>query len=516
MNTTNAWSRRRLLGTGLAAGAAGLTHLGAPLTRALAAGGPAAGDEWSADFAARLATEPMLLGWKGADADRLGGEARIEGRMPPDLRGTFYRNGPGVHERFGIRYRHWFDGDGMVQAFRFDGAAVSHRGRVLHTPKLAFEDAAGRRVYPGFATVVDPGARVRGPDDLNPANTSILDHHGELLALWEGGSASVLDRETLAWRSFKSWADGFEGVPFTAHPKVEPDGTLWAFGLSYFPAPRLVLYHVAPDGTLVRAAVLDVGPLGMAHDFVVTGRHLVIVFPPLVFAPEAARDGAFLDAFAWRPGIGSRALVIAKDDFDHRSWHQLPAGFGFHHGNGWEDAGGTIRFDLCVAPDPTLMTERLRYIMRGEVRPAAPERYAGFTLRPGGRSEVEATPDWAEFPRVAPAVVGRRNRYVYTLGADEDEDGPVLQRLEKRDLEGGRVDTFDFGSGTIPEEHVFVPRRGGRSEDDGWLVGTFLDFESGVSGVAVFDARRVADGPVARARLDYPLPLGFHGHFSPA
>ena len=515
MKTMDTWSRRRLLGASVAAGAAGLTHMAAPFTRALA-GGAAAGDDWSAEFAARLASNPMLLGWKGASADRLDGAARIEGRLPAALRGTFYRNGPAVHERFGLRYRHWFDGDGMVQAFRFDGAAVTHRGRVLETPKLARERVAGRRAYPGFGTVVDHGASVRGPDDLNPANTSILDHHGELLALWEAGSASVLDRETLAWRDFKSWGEGLEGVPFTAHPKVEPDGTLWAFGAGYLPAERLVLYQVAPDGSLVKAAVVDAGPLGMVHDFVVTERHLVIVLPPLVFNREAVRDGAFLDAFAWRPEHGSRALVIAKDDFGSRRWHQLPAGFGFHHGNGWEEAGGAVRFDHCVAADPTLMTDRFRYIMRGEVRPAAPERYSRFTLYPDGRSDVEATSDWAEFPRVAPAVVGRRNRYVYTLGADEDADGPVLHRLEKRDLERGTLDAFDFGSGVVPEEHVFVAWRDAGSEDDGWLVGTFLDYERGVSGVAVFDARRIGDGPIARASLDYPLPLGFHGHFSPA
>ena len=514
MKTMNTWSRRRLLGTGLAAGAAGLTHLAAPFTRALA--GAKRVDEWSAGFTARLASNPALLGWKGVASDRLAGTARIEGRLPPDLRGTFHRNGPAVHERFGLRYRHLFDGDGMVHAFRFDGAAVTHRGRVLETPKLARERAAGRRVHAGFGTAVENAAPVRGPDDLNPANTSIVDHHGKLLALWEAGSASVLDRETLAWREFKSWGAGLEGVPFTAHPKVEADGTLWAFGASYLPAERLVLYEIAPDGSLVKAAVVDAGPLGMVHDFVVTGRHLVIVLPPLVFDPEALRDGAFLDAFAWRPEQGARALVIAKDDFESRRWYPLPAGFGFHHGNGWEEAGGTIRFDHCVAPDPTLVTERLRYIMRGEVRPASPARYTRFVLHPDGRSDFEMTPGWAEFPRVAPAVVGRRNRYAYTLGADEDTDGLALHRLEKRDLERGTVDAFDFGSGVIPEEHVFVPRRDAGPEDDGWLVGTFLDYERGVSGVAVFDARRVGDGPVARAWLDYSFPLGFHGQFSPA
>ena len=515
-DSTNVWSRRRLLGSSLIVGAAaGLTQVAAPLVRAFAA--ESADGDWSAEFAARLAANPMLLGWKSVAADRLAGTARIEGRLPPGLEGTLYRNGPAVHERFGLRYRHKFDGDGMAQAFRFGGGEVSHRARVLYTPKLAREDAEGRRVYPGFATTVDRGAPIRGPDDLNTANTSILDHHGELLALWEGGSASVLDRETLAWRGFKSWGEGLEGMPFTAHPKVDADGTVWAFGLSYFPAMRIVLYRIAPDGELVRAEVIDAGRLGMAHDFVVTERHLVIVIPPFVFEPEAARDGAaFVDAFAWRPELGSRVLVVSKEDFGERRWHQLPAGFGFHHGNGWEDAGGVIRYDHCIAADPTVVTERARFIMRGELRHASPERYSRFTLYPDGRAAtVETTPGWAEFPRVAPAVTARRNRYVYTLGAREAEDDTWFHRVEKRDLEHGTVDTFDFGEGVMPEEHVFVPRPAPRYEDDGWLVGTFLAFEQGVTGVSVFDARRVGDGPVARGWLDYPLPLGLHGHFSP-
>ena len=162
------------------------------------------------------------------------------------------------------------------------------------------------------------------------------------------------------------------------------------------------------------------------------------------------------------------------------------------------------------------MSERFRYIMRGELRAAAPERYTRFTLYPDGRSDVEATPEWAEFPRVAPAVVGRRNRYVYTLGESDDGGEVPLRRVERRDLERGTLDGFDFGPGVIPEEHVFVPRRNAGAEDDGWLVGTFLDYARGVSGVTVFDPRRIGEGPIARAWLDYPLPLGFHGHFSPA
>ena len=474
----------------------------------------AAEPSWSDEFARALEADPELLGWRGARADRFECAARVEGHLPEELRGTFYRNGPAVHERFGLRYRHPFDGDGMVQAFRFDGRGLVHRARVLATPKLVRETEAGRRLYSGFGTEVHGGAQVRRPDDVNTANISVLDHHGELLALWEGGSASMLDPETLAWRGFKVWGASLEGLPFTAHPKVEPDGTLWAFGVNLVPVRALLLYHIAADGTVVKALPVDAGPLGFVHDFVVTRRHLVIVIPPLVLDP-AWSGGALLDALAWRPGLGSRVLVVDKDDFNARRWYQLPPAFGFHHGNGWEDANGVIRFDHCIADDATLMTATMRGIMRGEFERGTPERYTRFTLHPDGRTDIETTGEEAEFPRVAPAVAGRRNRYVYTIGTSSlGRSRWPLRRVVKHDLESGASDSFDYGPGIIAEEHVFVPRPAPRGEDDGWLVGPFLDYAKGVTGLGVFDARKVADGPVARAWLDYPVPLAFHGQLS--
>ncbi|MCY4041398.1 MAG: carotenoid oxygenase family protein, partial [Gammaproteobacteria bacterium] len=75
------------------------------------------------------------------------------------------------------------------------------------------------------------------------------------------------------------------------------------------------------------------------------------------------------------------------------------------------------------------------------------------------------------------------------------------------------LQAFDFGAGKIPEEHVFVPSGESNDEDAGWLVGTVLDYQHEVSGLNVFDAQHVEDGPLATAWLPYPMPLGFHGCF---
>ena len=58
---------------------------------------------------------------------------RVEGSLPPELRGTLYRNGPGLLTRLGQRYAHWFDGDGAISAVRFEDGAAHGAVRVLET-----------------------------------------------------------------------------------------------------------------------------------------------------------------------------------------------------------------------------------------------------------------------------------------------------------------------------------------------------------------------------------------------
>ncbi len=499
-------NRRQFVAASTAAGIAQI--LGAPATGS--AGQEVSG--WGKDFGEKLARDSRLLGWSTPQSDRLESIAlEIEGNLPEGLRGVFRRNGPAAHSRHGHHYRHWFDGDGMIQEFRFSDAGLSHRGRMIATPKIVREDAAGSRLFPGFATPVEGMASMRGPDDMNAANISVIDHHGELMALWEGGSASVLERETLDWKHFKSWGGDWKGTPFTAHPKVEADGTLWAFGYAMHPSSVLILYHVSGSGGLIKAAVIPERHLGMVHDFVVTSRHLVLVIPPFEF--DLGRGGSFLDSHVWRPELGSRALVVSKDDFDDRRWVQLPAGFGFHHGNGWEDSSGNIHFDHCISKDVSLVDDAFRHIMRGEFRHADAPRYTEFVLHADGRVDIEESREPAEFPQIAGRLVGLRNRFVFTLGPGEGLEW-IPRTLDRRDHRTGVKESYDFGDDRVPEEHVFVPFPEGSAEDDGWLVGTFLAHRRGISGVTVFDARGISDGPIATAWLPYPIPLGFHGQFS--
>ena len=478
---------------------------------ALMATGAAAGIR--EDFAQALARDPRLLGFATAWAESLSAAlTTLSGRLPPGLAGVLWRNGPAEHERFGHRYRHWFDGDGMVQAFALADGSARHRARILDTPKRRRETRAGKRIVPAFGT---PGTGpLLGPDDMNAANTSILAHSGRLLALWEGGSALEVDPETLAAGRFAVWRPDLAGLPFSAHPKVEPDGTLWNIGFVTRPRPSLLFYRIDRNGKLVKANLVHAGPLGMVHDFVVTARHLVLLLPPFVLEPE--RHGTFLDSHVWRPQLGTRALTVDKNTLEPVRRHELPPGFHFHHGNGWEEPDGTIRLDLCQSSDPRFVTEDFRHVMRGAARfDSAHPRYRRAVLRPDGTASIEdGAPGVAEFPRIDPRYTGRRHRTLFALAGEVGGEGWPLRRIARLDPERGETDGWAYPRHQAPEEHVFVPR--GETEGDGWLIGPFLDIRRRATGLNVFEAARVSDGPLWRGILPYPVPLGLHGTFAPA
>ncbi|MET0543916.1 MAG: carotenoid oxygenase family protein [Variovorax sp.] len=468
----------------------------------------AAPQNWQAQFDA--SNVPWKPAFQTPAGDLPSTVATVRGRFPDAVAGTLYRIGPAGHDLGGERYHHWFDGDGMVHKFVIEGSTVRHQGRYVATAKRTAEVRAGRRLTEGFGTTFPGIEAVTSPDAMNVANINVLPVGGELLALWEGGSATKLDPRTLETLGLKTWRADLAGVPFSAHPRVDPDGTVWNFGVSSGNG-LLVLYEIAPDGALRRAEALPLADLPMIHDFAMTSRHLVFLLPPLVYdAQRRAAGASFLDAHAWRPEIGMRALVIDKQDWKRRQVLSLPAGFLFHLGNAWEEetAGGTvIHVDYVRSNDAASVLSQTREVMRGDlVRGDGPRlTLARLDLGTGKASQVEL-PVEAEFPRIDPRRVGQRHRHV--IHATQTRGGlPFWGAIARTDVESGATQRFSHGPHTLVEEQLFVPDGNG----PGWVLGTALDCAQGRTLLSCFAADALADGPVAQATLPCALPLGLHG-----
>ena len=494
--------RRDWLKAGLAAG--GLPWL-APLA------GRAAGPErWQARFEA--SREPWTSAFATPPGDFPLTPAAVRGRFPDAVAGTLYRNGPAGHDLGGERYHHWFDGDGMVHRLVIEGSEVRHQGRYVATAKRMAEVRAGRRLEEGFGTVFEDSEAPASPDSMNVANIGVLPLGGELLALWEGGSATRLDPRTLETRGLKTWRADLAGAPFSAHPRVEPDGTVWNFGV-HAHRGLLLLYEIAPGGALRRAGAVPIHDLPMVHDFAVTEKHLVFLLPPLVYDPQRRAAGAsVLDAHVWRPGPGLRALVMDKADWARRQEFRLPAGFLFHLGNAWEEQTGrgtVIHLDYARSADARGLLVDTREVMRGRLGGTAGPRLtaAALHLGTGQASQTDLGID-AEFLGIDRRRVGRRHRQVFhATGAKGG--WPMWSAIAVTDVETGASQRFSHGPHTIVEEHLFVPDGNG----PGWLIGTVHDLAQKKTVLSCFSAGALNDGPVAQATLPYALPLGLHGAF---
>ncbi|MGL5839698.1 MAG: carotenoid oxygenase family protein [Sphingorhabdus sp.] len=474
-------TRRQFLGTGLIAGAAIITP-----EIALAGSTPRGWALGVADVEADVPQETLTL---------------VQGRAPRDFAATLYRNGPAKFRRTKGEAGHWFDGDGLVRRWQIQDGQATLAARFVDTPKRRLETRLDAIVQPGFGTPSRPGSVLNGPDDTNAANTSMLAANGQVFALWEGGSPMQIDPDTLATLGPKTFRRDLKQMPFSAHPRIEPDGTIWNFGGN---GKATFIWKLNPDGGLAQAQMIAIDRKSYFHDFTMTARHLVFVLQPWV---QEGLKFPLSTAMAWKPEMGTQVLVIDKDDFSKRRIFELPAFAFFHLGDGWEEKDGTIRFDGCLEADPTFGQKAASALLRGQYIPSPAPMLTQIVLHANGRAEMRPAGTTAEFPASDRRLAGQAR--TLTAHVTGYRSTPFPHAIALWDWNKGRDDKYDFGDHQLTEEFLFIPR--GAGERDGWLIGTTLNLKQSKSELHLLDARKVKDGPVATWRASLPLPMGFHG-----
>ena len=470
-----------------------------------------AGDPWFTGFHASRRTSPWLAAFEDVPFESLPRRAlSVRGKVPKGLAGALYRTGPGRMERNGLRYRHWFDGDGLLHAWRLDHTGVTHEARMIATTKYEREKAAGRFLVNGAGTVIPGSVPIRNNDDLNTANTAVLAHAGSLYALWEGGSAWELDARNLRGRGAKTWRDDLAHLPFSAHPIADSDGSLWNFGLvSYSAEPQLVLWRLDADGGVRDFAMRKLPFRGYIHSFASTSRHLAFVLHPWVWTADA--PGAFFDALQWQPGLGSRLIVIDKADLSKAREFELPAGMTYHWADAYE-SGSSVELYGCWYDDGGKLNDSIASLMRGGpvAKPVPSTLVRVRADLASGKAALERLPqNDVEFP-AWDARDARASR-LYMPAQRASNSANWHDSLVAVDRARERIDAYRFGDHVMVEEHRFVPATGDTGK--GWLVGTSLDWKAQQTCLTVFDAAELAAGPVCEARLPHTVPLGFHGCF---
>ena len=450
----------------------------------------------------------------------------VEGEIPRELSGAYYRNGP--NPQFAPRGRyHWFDGDGMIHGFFFENGRCDYRNRWVRTQRFEAERAAGEALFGGLGDMTAGDPRAVGLSG-NAANTNIVWHAGRLLALWEAGLPHELDPRTLSTRgpwdfdgalvrridpALAGNADGVVPGIMTAHPKLDPDtGEMLFFG--YSPIPPYLVYLVADrDGRLVRSEPIDVPFASMMHDFITTESHVIFPVFPAVFDLSLIEQGG--SPLAWRPERGTHIGVMPRDGGNADVvWFESDPCYVFHPMNAHSD-GERVVAEVARYP-------RLPLFGVDGAAPATLHRWT-LDLASGTVKEEPLDDCPCEFPRLDERFAGKAYRHGYSGGGVRSlsagqrfDEGPVFDSVLHYDLQRGTKRAHTLPAGDSLGEPVFVPRSATAEEGDGFLLVLAHRGAENRSDLLVLDATRVDAAPLATVKLPHRIPYGFHGNWRQA
>lgn len=437
----------------------------------------------------------------------------VIGRLPEDLNGLYVRNGP--NPRFPpIGRYHWFDGDGMLSAVRFDQGRASFRNRWVRTAGLTEEIAAGQPLWRGLKE----RQRLDRPDQplKNTSNTDVKFHAGELLTMWyRGGTVYRVDPFTLETKGPLLPDPRLEGLPISAHSRVDEhtgEFIFFAYGNEF---PYMHYGVLDAHRRLTTLVPVELPGPRLPHDMGITEHYSVLHDFPLVNDPEALRAGRYRLVF--RRDLPTRFAVIPRHGTarDIR-WFEAEPRYALHVCNTWEEGDeivmlatpysiprrwdGTRDFEAYERTIATNATDFEFYEWR-------------LNLRTGRCSERIVDDVYnAEFPTIDARRQGRPTRYSYHLlmGRMRRAEEQRFAGLVKFDYRTGAGVAYCPGNDCWLSEAPFAWRTGGTEEDDGYLVSFVWNAPERRSEVWVFDARDLPRGPLCRVLMPQRVPNGFH------
>jgi len=414
----------------------------------------------------------------------------------------FVRNGPNPQWSPIGRY-HWFDGDGMLHGVRISNGKASYRNRYVRTKGWQIEHEAGEAVWTGL---LEP-PQMDNPHGTykNAANTALVWHAGQFLALWEGGAPHAIklpELDTLGEFTY----NGKLKSAFTAHPKVDPiTGEMMFFGYSFTP-PYLHYSVVSPQGQLMKTVPIEL-PMGvMMHDFAITEKYTIFMDLPLTFNPIRMQKGE--PGMMFEKDRASRFGIVPRhgDNNDIR-WFEAPPCFVWHTLNAYEQGDEVVLVACRMNSTNVFVTDNEQRDAQGDIPRLHRWR---FNLKDGSVSEEILDDIPSEFPRVNDRFLGKLTRYGYT-GKMGQGTMPLFEGVIKYDLNSGKSQTHEFGKGRYGGEAVFVPRVGGSEEDEGWVMTFVYDSNEDKSELVIVNAQDMTSQPVARVLIPQRVPYGFHG-----
>ncbi len=439
---------------------------------------------------------------------------RVDGRMPPWLRGTLLRNGPALFEVGERSFNHWFDGLAMLHAFSFAGGRVGYGNRFLRTSAYTAWKQEDIIKYSEFATdpcrsVFSGVASVPVTAPIPNANVSLERMARGFVARTEIPVPVSFDPRTLRTLGVGPATVGTMGTAHPHHDAHTGERFRYVTELVADYGYRVLREH---KGRTVELAHVTRDRPAYMHSFALTQRYAILFEQPFTVDPLSFLSGErkpIVAHFAWDGASPSRIVVIDRHAGGVVADLETDPFFVFHHINAFE-RGGRVHLDVCAHRDNdainALYLKRVRSARRRLPRTSV--RRLELDLARGRVHRHELGPD-LELPVVDYERVNARGyRYVYGVAVHRAR---FLDTVVKLDVNSGRTWSWRE-DGSYPGEPIFVRRPHATREDDGVLLSVVLEARRRASSLVVLDARTLTE--IARASVPHHIPFGFHGRYA--
>jgi carotenoid cleavage dioxygenase len=446
----------------------------------------------------------------------------VEGKIPSDLNGAFYRVGP--DPQYPLHPRNVpFDGEGHVSMFRIKNGRVDYKSRFVRNDRWLAQDRAGRGLYPMYRNPSLDDPSVKGLS-RSTANTHVINHQHFLLALKEDSPPAAMDLLTLETLVPNYTFDGqLPSQTFTAHPKLDSEtGNLVAFGYEAtgFGSKVVSIFEITPQGKLAWNASIEVPYVGMLHDFAVTQRHIVFYVIPIAFDEAQLKSGGI--HWSWDSTKPTYFGVLRRGgDGRDVQWIEGPSRSATHVMGAFSD-GDKLYVDVEMS-----MSNPFPFVPMRDGSQWNPIAGASHITRLSadlsrGRPRNYGIEQMYPHQGALPRQDDRYNTMPYRFGflpcADPSAPprGPVSTCYVRFDHQNRTSTLYNAGSATTLDECCFAPRTRTAPEGAGYLMGVaHRTDENGRSDLVILDAEHLADGPVAVVKLPMRAIGQVHGWWVP-
>jgi len=448
-------------------------------------------------------------------------DCEVDGDIPDDLDGAFYRVGPDAQYPKPASLEHdiAFDGEGHASVFRIRNSHVDYMSRWVKNDRWKAQHKARKSLYGVYRNPYTDDPSVRNLSRATQ-NTQVWYHNGRVLAMKEDSMPAALDPHTLETLDGNYRFDGkVEGQTFTAHPKNDSHtGDLLAFGYEArgLGSTDINVYRISPQGKTLWQAWVKAPYCSEIHDYAITEKHIVFLVYPLAYLGESLMKAGGVH-WGWDSTRDTYLGVMRRDgDGKDIQWVKGPQTMCTHTMGCWTDGnmvyvdmdgGDGNQFPFFPSPNPDDKFD--------PVKAAGRIRRFSFDTSKRSASNFDMK---VMYPEVGGGLARQDDRYHtvpyrygFLLGGVQGKSG-----WTRIDHQTGKVDVFSPGPDSSVSEMCFVPRRKGAPEGDGYLVGVCTRAkEYGRSDLLIVDTQHMDEGPVATVKLPYRAAPQVHGFWVP-